>query len=69
MSVEFNARNQRRRQIAEAAKKRRREEVAALVDKLKLEIFGDQDGERFSLTDCNPATGDEDCDVIELIFE
>ena len=69
MSVEFNARNQRRRKIAEAAKKRRREELAALVDKIKTEIFSDQDEERFSLTDCDPAKGDEDCDVIELVFE
>ena len=69
MSVEFHTRNQRRRKIAEAAKKRRREELAALVNKIKLEIFRDQDDEKFSLTDCGPATGDEDCDVIELIFE
>ena len=69
MSVEFNARNQRRRKIAEAVKKRRREELAALVDKIKLEIFSDKDEERLTLTDCDPANGDEDCDVIELIFE
>ena len=72
MSLKFNTRNQRRRQIAEAMKQRRKEELAVLVDKIKSEIYRDEEdgvSDVFSLTDCDPVTGAQDCDVIELVFE
>ena len=72
MSLEFNTRNQRRKQMVEATKQRRREELAALVDQIKSEIYRDEEeglSDIFSLTDCDPVTGAQDCDVIELIFE
>ena len=71
MSLEFNTRNQRRRQIAEAIKKKRREELVVLVDKIKSETYRVEEGpsDVFSLTDCDPVTDAQNCDVIELIFE
>ena len=72
MSLGLNNRNLRRRKIAEAMKKRRREELLVLVNKIKLEIFGDDEkstSDVLSWTDSDPMIDAQDCSVIELIFE